>query len=138
MNLLLLSLIIFCAGGSGAWCRFHLDTLLKDLLSYKVTTPTFTINLLGSFGIGILTGVLAGLRQENGGVALDGLYVLSALLSTGFLGGFTTFSTAMVEAVTAGRDARPTVSLWLLLGQCLLCVLVAGAGLILYHPIRLG
>ncbi|GAA4506459.1 fluoride efflux transporter FluC [Brevibacterium yomogidense] len=108
----LLLLTIGIAGGLGAVCRFVLDGLLQTRARRTELTrttsavetstsptfpwPTIAINISGSFLLGLVVGV--------------SLHVLPAAWSlvagTGFLGGYTTFSTASVDAVQLARAGR--------------------------------
>ena len=84
------------AGGLGAAARFMLDGALTARLSRSLPTATLVINVLGSFLLGLVTG------------GIDDGAALRAALGVGFLGGFTTFSTASVEGwrlLRAGRAA---------------------------------
>lgn len=86
MTVLLLTL----AGGLGAVVRFLLDGVITTARSWRHPVGTTLINLTGSFALGLLVG-LASARLLGG----DALLVAG----TGFLGGYTTFSTAAVETV---------------------------------------
>lgn len=89
MSPLLLAAVAL-AGGAGAGTRFVLDGLLRAVLPGRVNCGTVLINLTGSLLLGLLTGmVLAGSASP----------VAKAVLGTGFLGGYTTFSTASLESV---------------------------------------
>ncbi len=81
-------LIVFLGGGLGSCCRF----LVGQVIAYKIATPfplgTFSVNIAGSFIIGIVIG-LAQRYQLN--------YYWILLLTTGFCGGFTTFSAFSLE-----------------------------------------
>lgn len=61
---------------------------------------TFTVNILGSFLLGLLTGLLLGRAAFSPAV--------KTVLGTGFLGAFTTFSTWQVDLYRAYRrgDSR--------------------------------
>lgn len=79
--------LIALAGGLGAVCRFALDGQLQRIVTIGFASGTFAINVSGSFLLGFLHGWLP-----------PDAWAL-AILGTGFCGGFTTFSTASVEAV---------------------------------------
>lgn len=78
------------AGGLGAATRFVLDGLLRARKATTLPWATIVINLTGSFALGLLTGLmLAGLVPGDWKV----------IIGTGFLGGYTTFSTASIETI---------------------------------------
>lgn len=89
--------LLALAGGLGAASRFLVDGLVTARSRRTVPLGTLTVNVAGSFLLGLLTAaVLAGAPAP--GVLL--------VLGTGFLGGFTTFSTACVEVVRLVRAGR--------------------------------
>jgi len=76
---------IFLGGGTGSVLRYCVQMMLHErMLPYSFPWATFTVNILGSFLIGLF-------------YALSARFNLSAemrmLLTTGLCGGFTTFST---------------------------------------------
>ena len=78
------SLIIFLGGGLGSVCRYLMSKIITENLETTFPWGTLTVNILGSFLIGIFLGLIA--KHE-----LHGAW--KYLLVTGFCGGFTTFST---------------------------------------------
>lgn len=108
--------LTFTSGGLGAYARYRLDRKLKQLFSLPLST--FIINLLGSFTLGISLVVF---RNQ------DLLY----LVAVGFCGGFTTFSTAMLEAVSEARARRPGWFWLLLVGQVFTALLALWVGMLL-------
>jgi CrcB protein len=78
------------------------------------------INVTGSFLLGLVTGlVLAhGLPAE-----------WRAILGTGFLGGYTTFSTASYETVRLAQQRRYRAALFNGVGMLVLALAAAGLGL---------
>ena len=76
------------AGGLGAGARFVLDGALRSRVVSAYPVGTLVINISGSFLLGLLTGL-----------ALSAVLPPEALLivGAGFLGGYTTFSTASVQ-----------------------------------------
>ncbi|GAA4840433.1 fluoride efflux transporter CrcB [Luteimicrobium xylanilyticum] len=115
-----LAWVLVCVmGGVGAVARFVVDGTIKGRWTRAFPVATFVINVTGSFVIGVLAGSLAyGPLTANG-------YLL---LATGFCGGYTTFSTAMVETVRlvqAGDVLRAVGSGF---GTLFVCVGVAALG----------
>lgn len=92
------------AGGLGAGARFMVDGLLTEHLRRRLPTATLVINVAGSFLLGAVVGWVT---------AHDGPVVLRSVAGVGFLGGFTTFSTASVELVRLVRAERPWAAVFL-------------------------
>ena len=82
------SLTVALGGGMGAWLRFIAGRLIP---SATFPYATLTVNLLGSFAMGLLAAWLARTGGNEG---------LRLLLGVGVLGGFTTFSAFSLEIVT--------------------------------------
>jgi CrcB protein len=83
-------LIVFLGAGIGGALRHGVNLTAGRLLGYGFPFGTFIVNVLGSFLIGLLAGYFAfrtGVNQH-----------LRLFLTTGILGGFTTFSTFSLEA----------------------------------------
>ena len=75
----------------GAWLRFHLVNHLKPLLPRK-HWATAGVNLVACLALGLLLSL---------GDGCTDLHRLALLLSVGFLGSFSTFSTFVVELLQA-------------------------------------
>ena len=114
---MILALLVSLAGGLGAVGRFMLDGALKSLTNRVAPVSTLIINLLGSLLFGICVG-WAAVRGTD-----------LSVLTTGFCGGFTTFSTAMVEAVTGLRAGRRGAAVALLIGMAVGCMLAVWIGI---------
>lgn len=110
------------AGGLGAGARFMVDGLLTEHLRRRLPTATLVINVAGSFLLGAVVGWVT---------AHNGTMVLRSVAGVGFLGGFTTFSTASVELVRLVRAERPTAAAVLAAAMLLLGLLAAALGLAL-------
>ncbi len=95
MNLVTLITISVC-GGLGAVLRFVLDTSIKRAISRMSPTifPWSTL-LINSLAVILFAAALVYVRDVNAQIY--------ALATTGFLGGFSTFSTAMNEIITLAR-----------------------------------
>jgi fluoride exporter len=102
-------------GAAGAYARFSVGAAITARRPGAFPWGTFVVNLTGGFTLGVLTGA---------GLTGDALFVLG----TGFLGGYTTFSTWMVEAQRLGEDGDFARLLLYLLGSMASGVLVTGAG----------
>jgi CrcB protein len=119
MTPLFVALAVALAGGVGAGVRFVVDGLIAAHSRRSFPLGTLVINIAGSFLLGVITGLALarGLPADARGV-----------LGTGFLGGFTTFSTASVELARLFRAGRPRVALALGLGMLLASVVAAVVG----------
>ncbi|WP_399681994.1 CrcB family protein, partial [Xenophilus sp.] len=83
-------LIVFLGGGLGSAMRHGVNVLAARYVASGFPFGTLAINVLGSFVMGLIVELLAlrmGLPQN-----------LRLFLTTGILGGFTTFSTFSLEA----------------------------------------
>lgn len=102
----LVSMLIICvAGGLGAVARFFLDTCIKEAKAFTFPLSTLVINALAS----LLAGAIAALYLHSGVFANSPL--VHTALATGFLGGFSTFSTMINESVTLFRRKHYLVSI---------------------------
>lgn len=80
------------AGGAGALCRMWVGNFVNAHWRFKTKMGTFTVNCTACFLDGLLAGLTAHFLASWTGMAS-----LSYILGTGFLGGYSTFSTASVE-----------------------------------------
>ena len=79
------TIAVLCGGAAGAVCRFKLNAAIMSGLTMAFPLGILCINVLGGF----LMGLLQGAMKRSGKPFTVGY----SLLGTGFLGGFTTFST---------------------------------------------
>ena len=115
MTVLLLAL----AGGLGAVARFVLDGTISTARVWRHPVGTTVINLGGSFLLGLLVGL--GVTRVLPGSAL-------LVLGTGFLGGYTTFSTAAYETVRLVEQRRWVPALLHGVGQVVVATGLAALG----------
>ncbi|MCW3765824.1 fluoride efflux transporter CrcB [Paenarthrobacter ureafaciens] len=108
------------AGGVGAAVRFIVDGLIRSRLRTALPWATILINVSGSLVLGFVGGLVVR------GHAPDSLQLV---LGTGFLGGYTTFSTASVETIRLVQSGRTGLALANALGSLVASVGAAGAGL---------
>ncbi|MFF1571615.1 fluoride efflux transporter CrcB [Leifsonia sp. NPDC058292] len=116
----LLLLAVAAAGGLGAVARFVFDGVLRSRVAVNFPLGTTVINVTGSFLLGLVTGLalVHGLPAE-----------WRAVLGTGFLGGYTTFSTASYETVRLALQRRYRAALFNGFGMMVLALAAAGLGL---------
>lgn len=115
------------AGGLGASTRFVVDGLLRARSTHVLPLATMVVNVSGSLVIGVLSG--AALWHGLGPAWL-------VVTATGFCGGYTTFSTAMVETVRLVRSDEWRWAVANALGTLVLCVAAASAGVGLMWAVR--
>lgn len=115
----MLTLLIAFAGGLGATTRFVVDHQITRVARVRLPLGTALINISGSLLLGFLTGWFAFHTGDPG---------IKQVLGTGFLGGYTTFSTACVEAVRLVRSERRGPALVRVAGVLILGVSAAFLG----------
>lgn len=115
-----LFLALAVAGGIGAAVRYAADGFIRSKAPAGYPWPTTLINVSGSLVLGFLTGL-----------AMDTLLPADLLivLGTGFLGGYTTFSTSSYETVQLVRDRRYAAALGNGLALAIAAVAAAWLGL---------
>ncbi|WEK61912.1 MAG: CrcB family protein [Candidatus Microbacterium colombiense] len=102
------------AGGVGALLRYLADVGVARLAGRRFPWGILLVNISGSFALGVVTTALP-----------DAAFVVGA----GLLGGYTTFSTAMLDTVALWRDGERGASVFNAIGMLLLGLLAAGLGL---------
>jgi CrcB protein len=87
---MLLALSVGLVAGVGAACRYVADQVISHRRDSTFPWGTVTINVVGSFILGLTTGL----------AAHHGLSMTAAtIIGSGFCAGFTTFSTWMWETI---------------------------------------
>jgi fluoride exporter len=123
MGLSLIQLILVgLAGAAGALTRYLLGRFVAERVSSQLPVGTFIINISGAFLIGLIAG-LVGQKVISTAVQL--------VFATGFLGGYTTFSTMHWEGVQLIRGGSTARGLLYLGGSFLLGVPLAALGMVL-------
>ncbi|MFW6775027.1 fluoride efflux transporter CrcB [Nocardioides sp. CPCC 205120] len=89
--------LVALAGGIGAAVRFLVDDAVRRHTGGARPLGTLVVNLTGAFALGLVVGL-----ADRGSVGGD----LVAVLGTGLLGGYTTFSTAVVELARLLEERR--------------------------------
>jgi CrcB protein len=114
--------IIGLAGALGALARYLLGRFIAERAGTSFPLGTMIINVTGAFVIGLIAG-LVGQKVLSPALQL--------VLATGFLGGYTTFSTMSWEGVQLARGGSTSMSMFYLGGSLLLGLVVAFLGLLL-------
>ena len=116
----LLFAAIAVAGGLGAVARMVVDGLIKSRMSGAIPWGTILINVSGSLLLGFAAGLAAGQMLSEEWFLIVG---------TGFLGGYTTFSTASFETVRLVQERAWAASAVSALGTLVIATGAAGVGL---------
>jgi CrcB protein len=114
-------LLLGLAGGFGAGTRFVVDGLVRSKIRTALPVGTIAINVTGSFLLGLVAGA----------VIVHAPVQLQAVAGTGFLGGYTTFSTASFETVRLIQSRRTGLALLNGIGTAIAAIGAAAAGLAL-------
>lgn len=118
---------IALGGAAGAVSRWMMTTGVQRWLGHDFPWGTLTVNVLGSFVMGLL--VLLFIERFDPGPALRfGVLV-------GFLGAFTTFSTFAVETVGLVQDEAPLRAFLYVLASVGACVIAALAGMLVARQV---
>ncbi len=113
--------LVGLAGACGALARYLLGRFIAEHAGSQFPWGTFIINVSGSFVIGLLAALVT---HKMLSVAAQ------TVLATGFLGGYTTFSTMSWEGVQLARGGSTTRSMLYLGGSALVGMLAALLGVI--------
>ena len=120
-------LLVGIGGLCGTLARYLLDTWITDATHATFPWGTLVINLSGSFAI----GVLFVLTVERGTLPAE----LRAPLGIGFLGGYTTFSTFMLESLRLAEGGAWPLALANIAGSMILGLGAVIAGVALARAI---
>lgn len=112
----LLFLVVAVAGGVGAGARYVVDLAVTALVGARFPWGTLVINVTGSFALGLLTGAVSDAA-------------LLAVIGTGLLGGFTTFSSVAAVSAVMAVDRRGWAAATNTVGTLVLALAAAALGL---------
>jgi fluoride exporter len=94
------------AGGAlGSMARHGVNIFFGRVLERAVPYATASVNLAGSAAIGLLAALIAAGK-------LQWSAELRTFVFVGILGGFTTFSSFMLDTFTLGHGGEHTLALW--------------------------
>ena len=114
--------IAVAAGGAfGSVARHAVNVLFAHVFERAVPYATATVNVIGAAVIGLLAGLIASDR-------LHWSPAMRTFVFVGILGGFTTFSSFMLDTLTLGRGGEQTMAISNVMGQTVLGVMVVWAG----------
>ncbi|MBV9229175.1 MAG: fluoride efflux transporter CrcB [Chloroflexi bacterium] len=110
------------AGSIGALSRYLLGRFIAERSNTEIPLGTLLINVTGAFVIGLLFALASRKLITSS---------LQTTLATGFLGGYTTFSTMSWEGLQLARGGSTRLSVLYLGGSVLLGLIAATLGLAL-------
>src|SRR5689334_16574028 len=114
-------LLIFVGGGIGSMLRHTVNLAGAALFGINFPYGTLTVNITGSFAMGIIAGWFA-LRGHGG-------QMMSLFLTTGILGGFTTFSAYSLDAALLWERGQTAAAIFYVVGSVVAGMIGVFAGL---------
>ena len=114
-------LLVAAGGALGAVGRYLVTTGATVLLGGGFPWGTFVVNVVGSFLLGVLVGLLSAAWTPPGDMRL--------FLATGFLGAFTTFSAFSLDVVSAFERGLNTLAILYVVASVVFSVLALLGGL---------
>jgi len=120
-------LIVMAGGAAGAGLRHLVGLATLRLLGTGFPYGTFTVNVVGSFLLGMFVELLA--------LKLSGSTTLRLLVATGFCGGFTTFSAFSLDVALLWERGAVWLAGLYLVASVAISVLAMFAGLALVRQV---
>ena len=108
-------------GAFGAVSRFWIQSAVQRFNGSSFPLGTFSVNILGSFLIGVFFVVLAEKAQFA--------EPWRPLVTVGFLGAMTTFSTFSLDALLLFEQGHYNTALFYIVSSVALCLFAAFAGM---------
>lgn len=120
------ALLVFLGGGLGALLRHAVNRLVFALWATGFPAGTMIVNVVGSLAMGMLVGLFAAHPAIGQPTRL--------FLTTGLLGGFTTFSAFSLDALTLYERGQVGLALGYVAASVLLSLAAIAAGFFLVRP----
>jgi CrcB protein len=108
-------------GALGSLARHGVNAAFSRITETTTPYATATVNILGSLVIGVLAGLAAGGKLQL-------TQNVRAFVFVGILGGFTTFSSFMLDTLTLGRGSEHGLAISNVLLQIVLGCIAVFAG----------
>jgi CrcB protein len=108
-------------GALGSLARHGVNLAFARLTESTTPYATATVNIIGSAVIGVLAGLMAGGKLHMTPAVRTFVFV-------GILGGFTTFSSFMLDTLTLARGENHTLAISNVLAQVVLGAIAVFAG----------
>ena len=112
---------VLLGGAIGTGARHGVNALAASIFSTAAPYATASVNLMGSFVVGLLAGALVSQR-----IAMT--EPMRVFVFVGIIGGFTTFSSLMLDTLTLFQSGAGATAVINLVGQLIvgLALVVAG------------
>ncbi len=120
----MLYLYVAIGGALGALMRYSLGTLITETMGKEFPYATFTVNIVGSFVMGLAIAMLVTMLPR--GRELHALFVI------GTLGGFTTFSAFAYESYLLLERGDIASALVYVLGSVVFSIVAFFLGMALF------
>jgi len=118
-------LLVFVGGGLGSVARYLTTVIALQLFGPQFPWGTFTVNVVGSALMGFLTAlIVARWTPESGGTELR------LFLTTGIIGGFTTFSAYSLDAFVLWERGQMTSAVVYVLSSVVVSFAVLAAAML--------
>ena len=114
-------LLVFIGGGLGSMLRHAVNQANAAIFGFNLSYGTLLVNIVGSLAIGLLAGWFA-FRGEGG-------QMLRLFLTTGVLGGFTTFSAFSLDAILLWERGQTAGAAFYIVGSVAAGLIGTFAGL---------
>jgi len=114
-------LAVAVGGALGAMARYAVSIWVFNYSSDKFPYATLSVNVLGSFMMGILFVIIV----ERAALPAE----MRSLLMVGFLGAFTTFSTFSLDALSLWQNGHLFVALVYVLATVVLCLVAISSSI---------
>jgi CrcB protein len=98
-------LAVAAGGALGSMARHGVNLLFAHVLERAIPYATASVNLAGSAAIGVLAALVASGRLHMSAEVRTFVFV-------GILGGFTTFSSFMLDTFTLGHGGDHSTAFW--------------------------
>jgi CrcB protein len=116
-------LVVFLGSGVGGMLRHGVGIVALRLMGPTFPWGTLAINVVGSALMGVMIGLFAAKSIENAELRL--------FVTTGLIGGFTTWSTFSLDAVTLWERGEIGAAISYVLASLVLSVVVLAIALVI-------
>jgi fluoride exporter len=103
--MLMIWMAVAAGGALGSMARHGVNLLFAHVLERAIPYATASVNLAGSAAIGLLAALVASGRLHMSAEVRTFVFV-------GILGGFTTFSSFMLDTFTLGHGGDHSMAFW--------------------------